>query len=296
VFNSACKIAEAFDLPDIKTVLRRGCLFDVSRRQSSDAWDRHQNAGPEEKYAMVMDFQLPFPATIIQEEPVDAGGEPITTGLWNQVTISLGDIDGVPEGFNYGYQLDFFITTKLAEGFSQYGAAECMITGSYQFVQNDSGDSVVVGVLANHAYYIMPDGELVDFERDPTDKDVVLTRLLVNAISVLTVLNQPTQFIMEITPKRCRPADSPKIPREGDRLHYVLLTPQEIKKRYLPNSNPEHDSTGKRTPHPRRAHWRTFHSDRYVNKKGTRTRIESIWVGESERTVNGVRYRVLLDR
>jgi hypothetical protein len=48
--------------------------------------------------------------------------------------------------------------------------------------------------------------------------------------------------------------------------------------------------------HARRRHWRTLRSERFSpERRGTRVCVRECWVGQTERTDGGIRYRVRLD-
>ena len=110
----------------------------------------------------------------------------------------------------------------------------------------------------------------------------------------IRTINDSSKFIVESSPKKLR-ANPKKIPRAHERPQYIVLTPNEIKTRYI---RPK--SSGNGTPlklgHDRRGHYRTYQSERYKAAKGKRQWIDATWVGPTEATVGKRTYRVLLDK
>jgi hypothetical protein len=113
------------------------------------------------------------------------------------------------------------------------------------------------------------------------------------AVDEVRYLNQPALFVVEIAPANLR-KPGPKIPRSTDRPIYTLLSPEQIKTRFLFPQRALEDRS-KPTPHPRRRHYRTLRSEKYTNKRGSRILIPATWVGPEEATIGNKRYRVRLD-
>jgi len=116
------------------------------------------------------------------------------------------------------------------------------------------------------------------------------------AIQEVMFFNSPDRFILEEIPesyvRRAKSRTAGRIVRSHERPKYTILRPREIRQRMRLS-----DPTGlHRRPHERRAHLRTFRSDRYTAMRGKTIVIGSMWIGPSESQVDGKRYRVILDR
>jgi hypothetical protein len=116
---------------------------------------------------------------------------------------------------------------------------------------------------------------------------------IVPSIKGLVRLNCLDRFIMEIAPANKREYSAKYIPMIEQRPTYILLYPHEIRK-YM---RTEHETTGKRAGHERRAHLRQYPDDitRYPKAHGRVVRIPSTWIGSTEKVVGDKKYRVVLD-
>jgi hypothetical protein len=118
---------------------------------------------------------------------------------------------------------------------------------------------------------------------------------LVRAVLDVGTICEPSKFIVEEASLDCVPRapKSGKVVRSPYRPRYIVLSPGEIKKRYLYD---EHDPTGiPKAPHERRGHYRRLQSERYVSKRGEVLWIKPCWVGKTEGVRGKNRYRVILD-
>ena len=110
----------------------------------------------------------------------------------------------------------------------------------------------------------------------------------------LAILNCKDRFILEQSPleePRQRKKDSRKPRRSKERQTYTVIDPTTIRKRM------KLVETGiKRRGHDVRGHWRVYRDDRYINMKGKSKWIEAHWAGPTENVVDGVRYRVRIDK
>ena len=136
--------------------------------------------------------------------------------------------------------------------------------------------------------------------RIPIEDFLESQRLLVNistAVEEIIYFNSPDRFIVESRPAKVkhRDARSLRILRSVERPQYILLKPPEIRQRlHLPGASNGNGST--KAPHERRWHYRTFKSDKFVNKKGETVVVKGTWVGPSEAVVEWRVYKVLFDR
>jgi hypothetical protein len=118
---------------------------------------------------------------------------------------------------------------------------------------------------------------------------------LVRAVLDVIRICEPTKFVVEESligqePRQPKPG---KVVRSPYRPRYIVLTPGEIKKRYLYD---EHDPTGiPKAPHERRGHYRRLMSEKFTTKRGEVLWIKPCWVGKTEGVRGKNRYRVMLD-
>lgn len=115
---------------------------------------------------------------------------------------------------------------------------------------------------------------------------------LATVVLYIIAINSPSHFVVEESPAEGLRESKKSVKRSCDRPHYIVLTPNEIRTRFI--SKPT--ETGRTVAaHERRAHYRKLTSERYVNARGKIIRVEAVWVGPSEAIVNKNRYKVLLD-
>ena len=111
-------------------------------------------------------------------------------------------------------------------------------------------------------------------------------------------VNNPSRFILERRPikNRAGAGKNGRIPRTNERPVYTILEPGKIRQR-LGLAEGEGSQGGRTvTPHERRAFFRSYKADKWVNMKGKRIVIGATWVGPSEAKVGNHLYRVLLDK
>lgn len=116
------------------------------------------------------------------------------------------------------------------------------------------------------------------------------------ALHELIKCSEPTNFILETSPKKVRnPNKSKKIPRSHERPQYTLLEPDKIRK-IMGTTLPTPGTVGSpKRPHDRRAHTRTLRSSRFGDNQGKQVSVKASWVGPSEAQVGNKIYKVRLD-
>jgi hypothetical protein len=135
------------------------------------------------------------------------------------------------------------------------------------------------------------------------EKEVIQAHLksaMMNAMTALQEVlytNTPNRFIVQISPakEKSKKKKFNKIARSDQRSKYILLKPKQIReliKEEIPKS-----PSGRSSPivHERRAHPRTFHSDRFKKMQGKTIMIPAVWIGISEKTIGNKHYKVMLD-
>jgi len=156
------------------------------------------------------------------------------------------------------------------------------------------------GVSTMRAVSIREGAQGEDRVYDDPVSSMIATLLADVAISVhgmLAAMADTKKFIFEERPaKPFKPTKKRKSPLLHERSLFTVLSPKDCR-RYLRVKDPEHVPAkgSKKAPHERRGHYRTYRSDRYVNKKGKTVYIAPIWVGQSETERGGKVYSVRLD-
>jgi hypothetical protein len=122
------------------------------------------------------------------------------------------------------------------------------------------------------------------------------------AVHAVLVINEPSQFIVEEGPESVRGETKKKIQRSNSAPRFILLNPRQIRQRFnhpaeppTPSDEGEETTKCKRASHERRGHYRRLQAEQFKNKRGQVIWIKPVWVGPSEATVNGKRYKVRLD-
>lgn len=142
---------------------------------------------------------------------------------------------------------------------------------------------------------------LVMAQTKPTERLIgALDDAIKYGVMSILAINTPSSFVVEERPLRQTEQHEHMIRRSSNRPHYIVLTPTEIKRRFLyPNvvsdDFDDDDGTSKVRPHERRGHFRRLQSERYKNARGQVIWIEPTWVGPSEAVVGPNRYKVRLD-
>jgi hypothetical protein len=161
-----------------------------------------------------------------------------------------------------------------------------------------------------HAYHMMEGmvcepgvgaNTIESIVRGPDEMKLTIEASVQNAwvaIKEINHFNSPEFFILEESPENCekhmkKAQKRGKIARRQHRPKYTVLRPKMIRQRMGLPATP----TGiKRAPHERRAHTRTFRSDKFVHVKGKTIVIPATWIGPSTSKVGKKVYRVLLDK
>jgi|GEM_PF-2389651 len=121
------------------------------------------------------------------------------------------------------------------------------------------------------------------------------------AIEEVMYFNDPSNFIVEEIPtqfeRRARSkAAKTRVCRSHEIRKYTVLKPTQIRRK-LRLPEPTQPGGVRRRPHERRTHLRTYSNDDklWPNVHGRTVVVKGSWVGPSEATVDGRRYRVMVD-
>jgi hypothetical protein len=131
----------------------------------------------------------------------------------------------------------------------------------------------------------MPEGMIHDCMRNP-----------VTAYEELIMLTNPKYFILEDSPAKepKQKKGSKKIPRSHQRPLFTFLKPADIRHKLgLEHPGPERTRNSP-VPHERRKHLRRLRKESGY-KEDKVIPVKACWIGASEKTVKGRRYRVRLD-
>lgn len=313
LFDKLCRIAER-ELPELEKKLRSIKLF-------------HFPGIPHEFLPKEIDgdiltflqeqFMLPFQSIAIEDK----------AGL-----VILEDIEKNARGINqernfidivrlnspidvFREEEDDYNTRqkKLAEesGMLEYDPL-CLAFGTvsaveYVNLQNFYSQIVIHRVIVANVKPYQKKHVFLDYGREELNRipDLSQEHTKAAGINAMTALqeilyaNTPDKFILEISPSspkmKKKNKRSGKIDRSDDRKKYILLKPKEIRKII----KEDHKSRGGKriSPkiHERRAHPRTFRSEKFVNMRGKTIMIPARWIGVSEKTVGNKKYKVMLD-
>lgn len=109
---------------------------------------------------------------------------------------------------------------------------------------------------------------------------------------------EPSSFVVEHTHVDFVPKEPKKgkVIRSPYRPQYIVLTPGEIRKRFIRDDDGESIPSGMtRRPHERRGHFRKLTSEKFVSKRNHVIWIKPCWVGKTEGVIGKNRYVVRLD-
>jgi hypothetical protein len=135
---------------------------------------------------------------------------------------------------------------------------------------------------------------MVAGEIDILSANIAYLRLNSAVIQTL-MLCEPSTFVVEQShvDHKDREQRQGKVTRSPYRKHYIVLTPGEIKKRYLYD---ESDPTNiPKAPHERRGHYRKLSHERYKAKKDHLIWVKPCWVGKTEGVRGKNKYLVRID-
>ncbi len=318
LFDKMCRIAER-EIPELEKKLRSIKLF-------------HFPGIPHEFLPKEIDddilvflreqFMLPFQSIAIEDdaglviiEDIEKNARGINQERKFIDVVRLNSPENV---FRDEAEEDARKNTEMKEWVRDQGMLDydplCFAFGSIESVEYVDSHNFLTQVRMDRVViaYVKPFRKkhiFADYDRKELDKLPELSAFHVKSagINAMTAMqeilyaNTPNKFILEISPslpktkKKKKKKRNIKINRSDDRKKYILLKPKEIRKiikEDIPNKG-----SGRKSPkiHERRAHPRTFRSDKFVNMQGKTIMIPAKWIGVSEKTVGNKRYKVMLD-
>ncbi len=274
LFDKFCGLAERH-FPEYEKLLRRTALFNFN-------YDEEKLASLDPLALEVEDISnciLPFDVSVIENKSRSILIEKLTNNRYKIV-----DILDTKSLLNNG--IDFVISDFIAV-FEDIG--------NYHFVLNNQ-------------FYIFSDGgkkalfDVMDLETHTEGKELIanIKHALAVTFSIahkqLSLLNTKDRFVVEKTGKL--KTHGKQIPRAHQRPSYTLLTIKEIREVFKKDASIEASTRELVEGHYRRRHFRELRDERFTkNDDGSNKKllIEPMWVGPSEATVSGHKYKVRLE-
>ncbi len=303
-FDQLCGVAE-HHLPQMAEVLNRARLFVFPGR----AHEVIKDPITEEEAGFLHEhFFLPFPHVAVED---------------TASCVILWDAEKEQRGIGGArYFIDCVSTTAPPEEFNDSDAQQ---VATQKFMKRFPPDACILTVGKVKDVLVRPDDKAGEFrivgDTDWTlmaTKDKVLVppkqfkkdneihvgltattlRNVRVAFAEVFHFNNPSRFIVEkrrLGMKPLKPGKKksgrPRIARSQHRPVYTLLTPKEIRETLgFPTK-----TGGKKRPHERRRHFRTYKDDRYKKVKGKTRVIPATWVGPEEADKDGHHWKVRLD-
>jgi hypothetical protein len=313
LFDKLCKIAER-EIPSLANKLRTIKLFHFPGKP-------HEFLPKEVDSEIVTflreQFMLPFQNIAVEDDAGLVILEDITKNIrgidHERMFIDVIRLNAPAEAFREGYDPSEDAMLKIVGSMGllkydpviiSFGAIESVEwVDSSNFFAQGRIDRITTAVITpykkTHIYsdYIGKQLDYIDHEMVQLHLKSATTNAM-TAIQEILYANTPNRFVVEISPssqKKTNKKKINKIPRSDQRQKYILLEPKEIRK-LMKEENPT-TPTGRKSPkiHERRAHPRTFHSNRFIHMKDKTIMIPAIWIGTSEKIVGTKRYKVMLD-
>lgn len=297
-FDALAKIAEAGRLPaDLAGNVKRARIFHFPgnpREFLPDAIDTRIIQDLQDG------FMLPFPCVAVEDHvscmliwDKDAGARGLSQ---RRAFMECVPMVTNPDLMPYLTEEDR-ATMESASFQAKYRKSYAVSVGVFSLDDCTEDKFHISGKLMYSAVFNPKGVEVVPKEGNPDFEKLQHSAMnsVGTAMQELMLVNTPDRFIFEDAPVtvKKRGRGSSHVKRSAERPVYSLLHPKAIRERM---GLPEPSEGGGRIPHERRAHVRTFRSDRYVNMKGKSVMIPATWIGPSENVLGGRRYRVLLDK
>jgi hypothetical protein len=313
LFDKLCKVAER-EMPSLASKLRTIKLFHFPGKP-------HEFLPKEVDSEIVTflreQFMLPFQSIAVEDDAGLVILEDLTKNIrgidHERKFIDVIRLNSPAEAFREGYDPSEDAMLKVVKDLGMlkydpliisYGAIERVNwMDTTNFLAYGRIDRITtVTIIPQRKKHIFSDynGKQLDY----IDHQMVQLHLksattnAMTAIQEILYTNTPNKFILEISPVKKetkKKKKNNKIPRSDQRSKYILLTPKEI--RTIIKEDHLITPSGRKSPkiHERRAHPRTFHSNRFIHMKDKTIMIPAIWIGTSEKIVGTKRYKVMLD-
>lgn len=299
-FDNLCKVAERHRMDELLPFLRDAKLFHIPIRAHEVLAKEYSR---EEVESMRGQFFLPFRVCAVEDTAscivlIDEEEDQVGFAAPRRFVEFLPLTDQNVTEFRESSRME-------RDPFMQWAQAQGnVVTVNFGFVE-DVQPAETGYIMAGTLFWtvtLQGDRVLMSMTGKQLEKQIPgATRPalenVVTAFEEVLYFNSPDRFVLETTPKKVweyngKMKTKQRVARSHQRPLYTVLKPREIREAMrLPE--PEVKS-GKR-PHERRAHWRTYRSDRYTTSKGRTVRIKSTWIGPKESVVAGKRYKVLVD-
>ena len=312
IFDKTCKIAERA-LPKLKVIIDRSRLFHFPGR----AHEFLPKEFDEETINFLStQFMLPFPCVAVEDS---AGVVFLIDHKKNIKGVNqlrayidvvpfhtpISEFADVKEGEEKRYQNIihnnpeankniYIISSGEIEEVNLLSGSDFYMIGNIKritiaFADEHKPNKIIMRDTSGPYLKIQYGEEMLNLHLKATLRNVV------TALEEIMYANTPNKFIVQEKPAKKIKRTKDRILRSNERPIYTLLKPDEIRTIFkVPNPTSNTGTT--KGPHDRRAHPRTFHSDRFIHMQGKTIMIPATWIGPSEKIVGKRHYKVLLDK
>jgi hypothetical protein len=131
---------------------------------------------------------------------------------------------------------------------------------------------------------------------DQTELNLIWSVVTLGVLRVITI-NEPATFVVEERPLNLKDEvrNAKRIRRSQHRPHFIVLTPKEIRSRFITEQECTDAEPIKKRPHERRGHYRKLQSERYRFARGNVIWVDACWIGPREAVKGKNKYIVRLD-
>jgi hypothetical protein len=306
LFDKLCGLAERH-LPHLIPTLDQAALFHFPGRPHEFLTAQRDQIDYDQANDL---FYLPFPVVALEDDAsvcILMDSEEGQLGLeGRRHFVDMMSTKTDTGNFNWSYSRSGIrpeeaagVQQDFVDRFNNLYVINCGYLEEMHY-QSDSRRLVSYGVVTTS--YILNKKELLSvYDQDDIQElsQNMVNNILRNPVTAheeLIMLTNPKYFILEDSPAK-EPKQKKgfnKIPRSHQRPLFTYLKPADIRQ-MLGLEHPRQDQTrNSPVPHERRKHLRRL-SKESGYKEDKVVPVKACWIGASEKTVKGRRYRVRLD-
>ncbi len=240
-------------------------LFEIDQIVMNRAWDAWDQHDPTEIFNEINDGEMftPFDITAFEITGGDQGAAFIYNPNMN-LLVTIHDSKYTDDREHY--------IIHLMESFEFN-----IENGTLGFRRNVNPTLIVYDGRSHEALpKSLLDPKFIDDVQN--DVDTNISTYSQNLLSLLYIISRPASFIIQITSSQRRNHRVNRLTaaqRAQQQPKYVIKEDTEVKRLYENVTG----STGTKSPHIRRGHWRYYNNDRFVNVQGHRIKIRQTYVG-----------------